>query len=56
LADLPTAPDALRHAWEAAPLEQQRAILTAPLDRVEVNPAVYRGRFDSNRFEPVWRI
>jgi site-specific DNA recombinase len=46
----------LRAIWATLPLDRQRAIVAAVLDRVVVRPAV-RGRtlFDPARIEPVWR-
>ena len=47
---------ALRAQWSGLPLDRQRAIVSAVLDRAIVRPAV-RGRasFDPARIEPVWR-
>jgi hypothetical protein len=48
---------ALRVAWKDLPLDRQRAIVEAVLDRATVAAAV-RGlaRFDPDRVEPVWRV
>jgi hypothetical protein len=48
---------ALREAWKDLPLDRQRAIVEAVLDRATVLPAVRgRARFDPDRVEPVWRV
>ena len=48
--------EALRAEWPSMPLNRQRSIVSALLDRAVVRPAV-RGRstFDPDRIEPVWR-
>jgi hypothetical protein len=47
----------LRDGWTALPLDRQRAIVEAVLDRAVVSPAVRgRARFDPDRVEPVWRV
>jgi DNA invertase Pin-like site-specific DNA recombinase len=46
---------ALREAWSDLPLNRQRAIVAALLDRALVGPAV-RPRFDPDRITPVWRV
>jgi site-specific DNA recombinase len=48
--------DALREAWSDLPLNRQRSIVSAVLDRALIRPAV-RGltAFDPDRIEPVWR-
>lgn len=50
-------PVAFDEAWKTRTLHGKRAIVSAVLDRIVVQPAV-RGRntFDRNRFEPVWRV
>ena len=47
---------ALREQWSTLPLDRQRSIVAAVMDRAVVRPAV-RGRaaFDPARIEPVWR-
>jgi hypothetical protein len=47
---------ALREEWPGLPLDRQRSIASALLDRAVVRSAV-RGRatFDPDRIEPVWR-
>jgi site-specific DNA recombinase len=48
---------ALRRQWADLPLNSQRAIVAAVLDRALVHPAVRgRTRFDPDRIEPVWRL
>jgi hypothetical protein len=48
---------ALREAWQDLPLDRQRAIVDAVLDRAIIRPAVRgRARFDPDRIEPVWRV
>jgi hypothetical protein len=48
---------ALGDEWPGLNLNRQRAIATALLDRVTVQPAVPgRAKFDPARIEPVWRI
>jgi len=46
----------LRAIWEPLPLDRQRSIVAALLDRAVIRPAV-RGRttFDPARIDPVWR-
>jgi site-specific DNA recombinase len=46
----------LRATWATLPLDRQRSIVSAVLDRAVVGPAT-RGRttFDPDRVEPVWR-
>ncbi len=48
--------DALRADWPTLPLDRQRSIASALLDRAVVHSAL-RGRaaFDPDRIEPVWR-
>ena len=48
---------ALRDSWSGLPLSRQRAILSAVLDHVTINPA-RRGfnRFDPERVAPMWRV
>ncbi|MBI3750551.1 MAG: recombinase family protein [Chloroflexi bacterium] len=47
----------LGHEWPTLNLNRQRAIATALLDRVTVQPAVPgRATFDPGRIEPLWRI
>jgi DNA invertase Pin-like site-specific DNA recombinase len=51
--------DELRQRWSALNLDQQRAVVSAVLDRLTVNHAARapgRGRFDTDRLEPVWRV
>ena len=56
LAGLPTAPGALRAAWEDLDLAQRRAVLGVALEQVIIRPATRRGRyFDRDRVEPIWR-
>jgi site-specific DNA recombinase len=47
---------ALRAAWPTLPLNRQRSIVSAVLDRAVIRPAV-RGKtaFDPDRIAPVWR-
>jgi hypothetical protein len=46
----------LRTTWQTLPLNRQRSIVAAVLDRAIVRPAVPgRGTFDADRVEPVWR-
>jgi hypothetical protein len=48
---------ALRRQWADLPLNSQRAIVAAVLDRALVHPALRgRTRFDPDRIEPVWRL
>jgi site-specific DNA recombinase len=50
------APGALRAAWPDLPLDRQRAVLGAVVDRVTVGPAVRgRNRFDPERVDVTWR-
>ena len=46
----------LREAWPKLPLQQQRSILLAVLDRVDVSRARVRQRFEPDRLVPVWRV
>ena len=46
---------ALRARWSTLNLDQKRAIIGAVLDRVIVKPATHGNRFDTSRFEPVWK-
>jgi site-specific DNA recombinase len=47
---------ALRATWATLPLDRQRSIVSAVLDRAIVRPAVRgRGAFDADRIEPVWK-
>ena len=42
--------------WQTLPLNRQRSIVAAVLDRAVVRPAVRgRGTFDADRVDPVWR-
>jgi site-specific DNA recombinase len=51
------ASSALRAVWADLPLNSQRSIVAAILDRAIVRPAVPgRTRFDPARVEPVWRV
>lgn len=45
----------MRARWEASNLSQRRAIVTAVVDRVIVNPATKGNRFDKNRLDPQCR-
>jgi site-specific DNA recombinase len=46
----------LRSVWATLPLDRQRAIVSAVLDRAIVRPAVPgRATFDADRVEPVWK-
>jgi site-specific DNA recombinase len=48
--------DALRAIWQALPLNRQRSIVSALLDRAVIRSAVPgRTTFDPARIEPVWR-
>jgi site-specific DNA recombinase len=48
--------DALRATWTALPLDRQRSIVSAVLDRAVIRSAVPgRTSFDADRVEPVWR-
>jgi hypothetical protein len=48
--------DVLRATWETLPLNRQRSIVSALLDRAVVRSAVPgRTSFDADRVEPVWR-
>jgi len=48
----------LRAAWPSLSLDRKRAVLSALVDRIVVNPAVHPhgGRFDAERIEPIWRV
>jgi hypothetical protein len=47
---------ALRETWSDLPLNRQRSIVSALLDRAVIRPAVPgRTAFDPDRIEPVWR-
>ena len=49
--------DALRAVWSELPLNRQRAVVAAVLDRAVIGPAVRgRTRFDPERVEPLWRV
>jgi site-specific DNA recombinase len=47
----------MRARWEWCNVSQRRAVATAVLESVIVNPATVMGRnqFDSDRLEPIWR-
>ena len=46
-----------REAWDAAPLDRQRAVLAAIIDRVAIEPAQRQGqRFDPNRLDIEWAV
>jgi DNA invertase Pin-like site-specific DNA recombinase len=48
--------ETLRAAWRELPLNRQRSIVAALLDRAVIRPAVPgRTAFDPDRIEPVWR-
>jgi DNA invertase Pin-like site-specific DNA recombinase len=48
--------DALRSTWRTLPLNRQRSIVEALLDRAVIRSAVPgRTSFDADRIEPVWR-
>jgi site-specific DNA recombinase len=50
-------PEGFQRAWKSRTLAQQRAAISAVLERVIVKPAVRgRNKFDRDRFEPVWRV
>lgn len=47
----------LRTTWNEMPLSRKRAVLSALVEHVVINPAVRgRNRFDPDRVDPVWRI
>jgi len=47
---------ALRAQWSDLDPARQRAIISAVLPRIIVNPAVRgRNRFDPDRIQPIWR-
>lgn len=47
--------DDLLARWEAMNTSQRRAVVSAVLDRVDVNPADPHKRWDPDRFAPIWR-
>lgn len=47
--------DDLRARWDALNVSQRRALVGAVLDRVDVQPANPRKRWDPDRFQPRWR-
>jgi site-specific DNA recombinase len=49
---------ALRTAWPSLSLDRKRAVLSALLDRIIVNPAKHPhgGRFDPDRIDLAWRV
>jgi hypothetical protein len=48
--------DALRAIWPTLPLNRQRSIVSALLDRAVIRSAVSgRTTFDPERIEPIWR-
>lgn len=49
-------PGALRAAWDDLPMDRQRAILAAVIDRIVVAPATNRGAFHVGRITMIWRV
>lgn len=55
LTGLPTAPGALRAAWEGWDLDQRRRLLALVIDQVVILPATHHRGFDPNRVQiPDW--
>jgi site-specific DNA recombinase len=48
--------DDLFKRWARMNVSQQRAVVTTVLERVDVNPANPRKKWDPERFDPVWRF
>ena len=57
LADLPADADALAAAWDAGDVDWRRALLSALVDRIDIQPATKRGpKLDPDRVEIVWKV
>lgn len=41
--------------WELSNTSQRRAVVTAVVESIVVHPPAIRGRFDPERFDPLWR-
>ncbi|MBU1494937.1 MAG: hypothetical protein KJ956_13345 [Actinobacteria bacterium] len=48
--------DLLRAAWTGLTLSRQKAIVRVLVERLIAHPAKPGGKFDPDRFEPIWRI
>jgi site-specific DNA recombinase len=46
---------ALRRAWPQMNLDQRRAVVSAIVESVTINPTKIRGRFDPERVDVIWR-